>query len=159
MYLQAIIILAALFGFIYALRLKETYSRILTWAMVVAVGMSFVPVSELILDGYYLFALTQLGVIVYGVSNTEFSNAKKTTIISSGLLSFIPLALFLTVFLSFQIELALITGLIQLGIFGYALKTDIQGYKEEMGFLVMLAADALVRVIGGIMLFISGVSS
>jgi hypothetical protein len=154
MYLQTIMILGALFGFIYALRLKETYSRVINWAMVVAVGISFTTIAELKVDGYYLFALTQLGVIVYGFSYPEFSNSKKITVIGSGLLSFIPMAVFLSAAVSFYAEIALITGLIQLGIFANALKSEIRGYKEEVGFLVILAADALVRVIGGLMFFI-----
>ena len=140
-------ILGALFGFIYALRVKETYARIINWTMIVAIAITFAQVPQLKVDGYYLFAMSMLGVIVYGASG-DFTNAKKIVLISCGLLSVIPLGVFLSMTLPYN-EIALLTGIIQLGVFGYALKTDIQSYKEEMGFLVILAADALIRVIGG----------
>lgn len=156
MYLQVIMILGALFGFLYALRVKESYARIINWTMVVAVGVTFVQIPQVVIDGYYLFALTQVGVIVYALSRSDFSTTKKGVIGLTGLLSVLPMAFFLQISPYFA-EVALITGVLQLGVFIYALKTDIQSYKEEMGFMTVLAADALVRVIGSTVYFVSAV--
>ena len=154
-FLRGIMILGALFGFIYALRLKELYSRILNWTMVVAVGITFIPVNELILDGYRLFALTLLGVVVYAFSGSNFSNAKKLVLAGCGILTLIPAAFMLSAEGAVYFEmLAFPTAILHLGLFGYALKTDIRNYKEEMGFLIIMAADALVRFVATLAFYI-----
>src|SRR5688572_24572799 len=93
--LRIIMILGALFGFIYAMRVKQSYARIITWTMIVAVSVAVTNIVQLKADGYYLFALTLVGVIVYGISYPDFSTLKKLVLISCGLLTVVPVALLL----------------------------------------------------------------
>lgn len=150
MILKIIMILGALFGFIHALKIKGFYTRVINWSMVVAVGATFTQVPIIIQDAYYLFALTQLGVIIYGISGSDFSVEKKSVVTASGVLSLIPFLLFFNLS-GFYLEIAALTGVIQIILFVYAIKKDVQSYKEEMGFLVILAADALTRVLSFLM--------
>ncbi len=155
MILQLIMLFGATFALLYAFKVKNTYARFLNWSMVIAVGVTFFPVIILKGDGYYLLALAQLGAIVYSLAYTDFSKLKKWTLFSSGLLSLIPMTLLLTSnsdaapsFMLWYIYLAPLTGLLQLGIFGYAVKHDVQAFKEELGFLIILSCDALTRILG-----------
>ncbi|MBK9191318.1 MAG: hypothetical protein IPM77_07285 [Crocinitomicaceae bacterium] len=143
-------ILGALFGFIHALKIKGFYSRVLNWSMVVAVGATFTQIPIVVQDAYYLFALTQLGVIIYGISGSDFSAEKKSVVAGSGVLSLIPVLLFFNLS-EFYLEIAALCGVVQIILFAYAIKKDVQAYKEEMGFLVILAADALTRVLSFLM--------
>jgi hypothetical protein len=152
MILQLIMILGALFGFIHALKIKGFYSRVLNWTMVLAVGATFTKIPIVVQDAYYLFGLTQLGVIIYGISGSDFSLNKKVFIAASGALSLIPLLLFLNLS-DFYLEIAALCGAIQIAMFIQNIRKDVQGYKEEMGFLAILAADALTRVLSLLIYF------
>lgn len=145
-------LLGTLFGFIYALRVRETYARVINWTMVAAVGVTFITIPQVIIDGYYLFALTQLGVVVYGASRTDFSSFKKGVLIGYGLLAVVPAGILLAQ-APYYLEVSMIAAVIQLSTFIYMLKTDIQSFREEMGFLIILSADALARLAGGFLFF------
>lgn len=150
--LRIIMILGGLFGFIYALRLKETYSRILTWVTVASIGISFVPVDFVVSDAYYLFTLCAAGVVVYSLAFSAFTPLKKAVLLIVGVGSLVP-AIFLLGELPYFIEIGFLLAFVQLGVLVYGLKTDVQSFREELGFLIILGCDALTRLIGGVMYF------
>jgi len=78
--LRIIIILAGVFGLIYLFKITNNFARIITGLMVVAIAISFVRVPEIAIDGYYLFAITQLLIIIYAFSYEDFSTNKKITV-------------------------------------------------------------------------------
>lgn len=152
MILKAIMVLATGFALIYALRVKETYARILNWTMVIAIAITFIQIPQIISDGYYLYALTQLATVVYGLSNSTFTPLKKITLVATGLLCVVPTGMFLSGS-AWALEIGFFAAIVQLLFGGWAAKKDIQSFREELGFLIILTADALVRIIGGIMTF------
>lgn len=147
-------ILGALFGFFHVLKMKGTYSRVISWACIVAIGVMMIPKKEIAIDGYYLFTITQIGIIIYAFSDDTFSLLKKILLVVSAVATFVTMSLFLGLINYFN-QVALLCGLIQLAVFIYALTKIVKELKEEMGFLVMLSVFALIHLIGGILFFVA----
>lgn len=148
-------VLGALFGFFYAFKIKGTYSRVITWTSIVAIGVMMIPKKEIAIDGYYLFTITQIGIIIYAFSDDTFSTLKKIVLVVSAIATFTTMSLFLGLVNYFN-QVALLCGFIQLSIFIYAITKIVKELKEEMGFLVMLSAFALIHFLGGILFFVAG---
>jgi hypothetical protein len=146
-------VLGALFGFFHVLKMKGIYSRVISWASIVAIAVMMIQKSEIAIDGYYLFTITQIGIIIYAFSDDTFSPLKKIVLVVSAVTTFIPMALFLGLSPYFNVA-ALLCGLIQLSVFTYALIKIVKELKEEMGFLVMLSVFAMIHLIGGILFFL-----
>jgi hypothetical protein len=148
-------VLGALFGFFHAFKIKGTYSRIITWASIVAIGVMMINKAEIAIDGYYLFTIVQIGIIIYAFSDDTYSQLKKILLVISAAATLLPMLLFLGQNPFFNLA-ALLCGFIQLSIFIYALVKIVRELKEEMGFLVMLSAFALIHFLGGILFFAAG---
>lgn len=145
-------VLGALFAFFHVLKIKKPYSRLITWTCIGAVAVMMISVSEIAIDGYYLFAIVQLGIVMYAFSDDQFSTLKKIVLVTSAVCTFVPMILFLGKFSMFN-EIALLSGLIQISVFVYALTKIVKELKEEIGFLVVLSAFAAIHLIGGILFF------
>jgi len=152
--LRIIIILAGVFGLIYLFKITNNFARIITGLMVVAIAISFVRVPEIAIDGYYLFAITQLLIIIYAFSYEDFSTNKKITVATIAFLGLASIVLLLgapegiRAYGDFYLRLLEFSGLVAgviIGLYIYVLIKDIKSYKEEIGFLTILSADALIR--------------
>ncbi|MBK7128688.1 MAG: hypothetical protein IPM74_01740 [Crocinitomicaceae bacterium] len=146
--MQLIMLLGTVFGLFQALRLKNTWSKAINWTMVIAVGLTFVPHPVVKYDAYYLYILTQFAVLVYAFSMLGFSILKKICLITSGLMTLSASAGVLFNMHGYEF-VALSSGLIHLAVLIFALRKESTEYKEELGFLAILGADAITRVIGG----------
>lgn len=147
-------ILATLFGFIYAFKITAVYAKVITWASVVAVSVMLIGNERISIDGYYLFGLVQIGILVYSASDFEFSSLKKAVLTSSAICTLVPLAFFISGTYAFG-SISLAMAVIQLGIFSYALTKIIKELKEEMGFLVIVSTDAAIRIAGMLMFYMA----
>lgn len=144
-----LIILSGLFGLIYGFKLTNKFARVINWVMVAAIAISFVPNANVKIDGFYLFALTHLLIIVYAVSYEEFSQQKKILLIAMAVLSVAPILFFLG---SIEgITFVSLLAILGIGTYAYILLKDIQSYKEEIGFITMVTANSITWFIGGIM--------
>ena len=152
---RIIMVLGALFGFLHAFKIKGTYTRVITWASIVAIGVMMISKIEIAIDGFYLFTIVQIGIIIYTFSDDTFSQLKKTLLVVSAAATLLPMILFLGLNPFFNLA-ALLCGLIQLSIFVYALIKIVKELKEEMGFLIMLAAFSLTHFLVGILFFAAG---
>ena len=146
--MQLIMLLGTVFGLFQAIRVKNTWAKAITWTMVIAVGLTFVPQPVVKYDAYYLYLLTQVAVIVYAFSMLGFSTLKKTCLIISGLMTLSATAGVLFNMQGYE-YVAISSGLIHLAVLIYALRTTSTEYKEELGYLAILGADAVTRIIGG----------
>ena len=150
-YLSIIVILSGVFGLIYGFKLTNKFARIINWVMVISIALSFVPSATVKIDGYYLFALMHLLVFVYSFSYEDFTHQKKILIAGITLFSLAPVIAVLgnlSQAICLTCELFSVVGL---GMYIYILIKDIKSYKEEIGFLTMLAANCLTWTIGGIL--------
>jgi len=144
-----LIILSGLFGLIYGFKITNKFARIINWVMVIAIGISFASNPYVKVDGFYLFALMHLLIIVYAVSYENFSLQKKLLLAGISLCSVAPIIFFLGSISG----LAAISFLPALAIGGYVyiLMKDIQTYKEEVGFLTMLTANSITWLVGAVL--------
>ena len=136
--------LAGVFGLVCSFRAKSQLAKVITWMLVAALAWRLVPVSEVSIDGYYLFAMAEFLVIIYAFSSADFSTTKKIVLAALGGLSLIPLLLFL--FGHSGLTESLVSAVLVPGIYLYVLIKEIKSFKDEIGFLTILAADALVRL-------------
>ena len=148
-FVSIIIILSGLFGLIYGFKLTNKFARVINWVMVAAIAISFVPSVPVKIDGYYLFALTHLLVIVYAFSNEDFTLQKKIFLTTIAVLSVAPILFFLgsiegLIFVSLLSIVAIVS-------YVYILMKDVQSYKEEIGFITMLVANSITWFIGAIL--------
>lgn len=147
-----LIILSGLFGLIYGFKITNKFAKVINWVMVVAIAISFIPNPNVKIDGFYLFALTHLLVIVYAVSHEDFTQQKKLLLAGISILSVAPILIFLGAVPG--IIFASLLSIVGIGIYVYILMKDIQSYKEEIGFLTMLAANSVTWFVGGIIYFV-----
>jgi len=139
--LRLLIVLGALFGLIYSFKVNNKFAKILNWVMVVAIGVSLIPVAEVAIDGYYLFAITQVGLLIYTFSYVDFTPLKKLVLATIAIFSCLPLILVLYQ-VSFPIDIRLLSfGVLILYI--YILVKHVKLFKEEMGMLTILAVVAI----------------
>jgi len=140
-----IIVLAGLFALIQLFKSKDKFAKVIHGVYVVGIAISFVPVPQIAIDGFYLFAAGNLMVVLYAFSDDGFLKSKQTILILMGgiqlLASFFILGKFP------YAGIVSLMGLITLGCFVYVLVKDIKTYKNEIGFLSVLAADALLKVL------------
>jgi len=148
-----LIILSGLFGLIYGFKITNKFAKVINWIMVVAIAVSFIPIPNVKIDGFYLFALTHLLVIVYAVSHEHFTQEKKLLLAAISLLSVAPILIFLGEMQG--IMFACLLSIVGIGIYVYILIKDIQSYKEEIGFLTMLVANSITWFVGGVIYFVN----
>lgn len=155
--LRLIVIFAALFSLIYIFKVKNKFAKIINGVSAVAIGVSLIPIPEISIDGFYILFACHIAAIIYVFSYDEFSNQKKILITVIAVFSILPSVLFFTPF-STEIWIGVLS-IIPLIAFGYLLKNDVQSYKNEIGFLVIMVANALVTFIGTLQIYATVVKS
>ena len=139
-----LILLAGVFSLVHIFKAKDRFAKIINAAFVVAIGVSFVPIPEIAIDGYYLFAIASIMVVLYAFSDSSFSNSKKGVLIGSGLAQMTG-----TLFFVGRLphtDLAYMAGIITIILFFAVVSRQIKDYANEIGFMAVLMADAIIKV-------------
>lgn len=152
---MAIMALAGLFGLFYLFRLKSPFSRIVTAVLVGGTALSLVPFPAVKIDGYYIFALGEALALTYAFANQAYTAEyfplrKKVMIAVIAILGLLPRLLLLALVPGF--EWLGLTGAAVVVLYGYILARDLGSYRNEIGFLTILAADGLSRLIVTLMI-------
>lgn len=139
-----LILLAGVFALISIFRVKDTFARIINGTFVVAIGVSFVTIKEIAIDGYYLFLIGCVLVILYAFSDSSFSNQKKGIIIAMGAAQLVGMVFYLGSFP--HTDIAYLAGIVTIICFSVVVSRNIRNYSNEIGFLAVLMADAIIKV-------------
>ena len=145
MEILAIILISGVFALLQIFKIKDRFAQAIHGLFVVSIGLSFVEVPAVRMDAFYLFGMTTIAVIVYAIHNSEFELKKRIIIATMGFIQLVG-----TVFILSQwpyIPFVSMLGLITIGSFIYILTKELQSYKTEIGFLVVLVGDATVKIL------------
>ena len=146
MFSLVLMVLAGLFCLIQIFRITQTFARVISGFFVLAIGLSFVPVLQVSVDSYYIFGFSCMLVIFYGLTVEDLSIEKRAVITTVGVVELVgPITIFMK-FSPETIQLAYGLSLISIGALIFAFTRDIRQYKNEIGFLAVLFADAVVKV-------------
>lgn len=149
-----LIILAGLFALIQVFRVKDTFSRVINGVFAVALGVTMIPVPAVAIDGYYLFLIGCLLVILYTFSDNSFGTVKKSLLIVMA-----GIQLFATLFWLQQwpgADILSLACLITVGIYVFVITKEIRTYQIEIGFLTVLMVDGLIKSIIALSEFLGG---
>ena len=143
--IRIIIILAGAFAVLQIFKIKDRFAQVIHGLYALSFGLSFVDSAAIRLDSFYLFGITHVIVIIYLIHNSEFLNHKKAII---GIMVVIQLLSTLFILSRWPYALEVIfLGIITIVAFLFAVTRDIKSYKNEIGFMVVLVADAIVKLI------------
>jgi len=147
-----IIVAAGLFGLLQIFKIKDKFAKVINLLYAIAIGVSLIPMPQIAIDGFYLFGLTHLVVLFYVFHNEEFSNEKKGLI---SMMALIQLSATIFWLMNYPYQtIVFLLGTVTLAAFIFIVVRRIQDYKNEIGFLTVLAADGLIKV-GTILLAVS----
>lgn len=151
-----IIVAAGLFGLLQIFKIKDKFAKVINLMYAIAIGVSLVPIPQIAIDGFYLFGLTHLAVLFYVFHNEGFSNEKKGLM---SMMALIQLAATLFWLMNYPYQqIVFLLGLITLAAFIFIVAKRIQDYKNEVGFLTVLAADGLIKA-GTILISLSSTTN
>jgi hypothetical protein len=140
-----IIGLAALIGLFRLFRTTDNFARIILIGQILAIGFTLLAVGTVTAIGLQLFMLTLVLTIIYGLTKNHFHPLKRILIV-------VPAILVLVIYF-FQLQRYPGAGLLgltmALPIIAYLilLTTDVNNYKNEIGFLTIIAAAAAIEFI------------
>lgn len=143
--IRIIIILAGAFAVLQIFKIKDRFAQVIHGLYALSFGLSFINSAAIRLDSFYLFGITHVIVIVYLIHNSEFANQKRILIGTMAVIQLLS-----TLFILSQwpyVPFIICLGVVTIGAFIYAVTKDIKSYKNEIGFMVVLLADALVKLI------------
>ncbi len=143
--IRIIIILAGAFAVLQIFKIKDRFAQVIHGLYALSFGLSFVNSAAVRLDSFYLFGITHVVVIIYLIHNSEFKQQKKLLIGAMAIIQLLS-----TLFILAQwphVPVVICFGIVTIAAFIYALTKDIVSYKNEIGFMVVLVADALVKLI------------
>jgi len=139
---KIIIGLAALFGLIRLFRTTDNFAKTILIGQIIAIGLTIPADRKATTIGLALFMLTLVLVIIYGLRN-DFKTIKKILIV-------VPAALLLLTYF-FQLQNYPGAGLLGLTmvlpIIAYIIltTTDINNYRNELGFLTIISVAAAIE--------------
>jgi len=138
MIFNTLMILSGIFGLYQLTRITNNFARIILAGQIIAIGLTFIPIPSVRSTGFVLFLLLALAAIIYGLTNK-----KSLTLI-------ITAPIFLA--LLFESNNWPFTGLLAwimvLPIVAYVfiILKDLKRYKNELGFLTILVANAIIKL-------------
>lgn len=138
-----LIILAAVFAIIQVFRVKDTFARIINGVLGVAIGVSLIPIPQVAIDGYYLFIIGCLLVILYAFQDSSFTNLKKGLLVGMGALQMIAMIFFIMRW-PYVAEIFL-SCLLTVFAYLFIVSRDLSSFKNEIGFLTVLMVDGLIK--------------
>lgn len=138
-----LMILAGVFALVQAIRIKDTFARIINAVMAVSVGVSIIPIAQVAIDGHYLYVIGCLLVVLYAFSDSSFTIQKKIILIGMGLIQMTSHLFWLMQFPG----VAILSWASILSVFAYifVVTKEIREYQIEIGFLTVLMVDALIK--------------
>jgi len=136
--------LAALFGVFQFFRTADIFARTILGGQIVAIGLTFVPNKIIVTIGFLLFMLTLILAVIYGVKKRDFTIRKRILII-------VPSAfLFIRFYLAIQhhpgVGLFSLLMVIPIAAYIIAMTTGFKKYRNELGFLTIIAVDAIINL-------------
>ena len=142
---KIIIILSALFGIFQLFRIKDNFSKAIIIVQIIAFGLTFIPGKNMINTALVLYMLTLLTVIYYASVHKDFTVTKR-------ILMIIPTIM---VFLVYLFQLHHYPGAAHIAVllpapvlvYIYIVFADLKNYKNELGFLTIIAIDAAVEFV------------
>lgn len=137
--------LAALFSLVQAIRIKDKFSRIINVIMVIAVGVSLVPNPHIAIDGYYLYMIACLLVILYSFNDSSFDWIKRSILIVMGIIPLLATLFWLQKWPYTQ-EIWYLC-IIPVLSYIFIITREIRSYQIEIGFLTVLMVDALIKTV------------
>lgn len=138
-----LMILAGIFALIQAIRIKDTFARIINAVMAVSVGVSVIPIPQVAIDGHYLYVIGCLLVVLYAFSDSSFNNQKKAILIGMGA---IQLASHLFWLMQFPgVGVFSWASILTVLAYIFVVTKEIRAYNFEIGFLTVLMVDALIK--------------
>jgi len=141
---KTIIALAGLFGLFQLFKTTNNFARLILLGQIIAIAFTFVPNDTITIAGLILFMVTQLAVIIYGLAVKDLTTKKRLTIIVMA--AFVLVANF---FMLQHYKYANEIGssmLIPIGAYLLALVFNFKNYKNEIGFLTIIAVDAVIKL-------------
>lgn len=139
-----LIILSGIFALIQIFKIDDKFARVINGIFAVAIGVSFIPIPEIAIDGYYLFAIGCLVVVLYPFSDNSLNVKKQVIIAGMGFIQFMTMIFFLGKYPG--TEMAFMASGITIIAYFYVVSKEIRLYKNEIGFLTVLMVDALIKV-------------
>ncbi len=139
-----IMIAAGVFGLIHYFVIRDQFVRLITGGLLVAISLTFVPIHNFDNAGILVFALTCFLAIIYAQTKQPIVKGKKLLI---GLTA-VPL-IFINVYAIQRLPHMDLVGLLSvISLLAYLIivSTNIKKYKEEIGFLTIMAVDAGVKL-------------
>ena len=147
-----IIGVAGLFGLSQFPRMTDKFARIILGGQIVSIALVFIRHEVTATVGFVLFALTLFGAIIYAFANKEIDSKKRWLIA-------IP-ALFVFVLYIFRFQhypganfLAMLM-FIPLVICIYIMLKERSKFQNELGFLTIIGAEALLAVLSWVELLV-----
>lgn len=138
-----LIVLAGSFALIQAIRVKDTFARVINVIFTVAIALTFVPIKELSAARYSIFILGCLTVILYAFSDSSFSATKKAILSTMG-----GIQLFAMLFFAMKwpgTEVLFYCSILTVITYIFVVSKEIREYQTEIGFLTVLLVDALIK--------------
>lgn len=140
-----IILISGVFALLQIFKIKDRFSQAIHGLFVVSIALSFVEMPAVRMDGFYLFGMTLVGVVIYALHNTEFHLKKRILLSAMAIIQLVGIVFILSLWP--YTVLALSLSLVSVGLFIYAVVKDSKSYKNEIGFMVVMLADAIVKLI------------
>lgn len=139
-----LIILSGVFALVQIFKVDDKFARVINGIFAVAIGVSFIPVPEIAIDGYYLFAIGCLVVVLYPFSDNSFDLKKQVIIGGMGFIQFMTMIFFLGKYPG--TDMAFMASSLTIVAYLYIVAKEIRLYKNEIGFLTVLMVDALIKL-------------
>ena len=151
---HVLLIVSAIFALFHLLKMDDKFAKVITAILAISAGANLAPSALIQQDGFYLFALTHLLVFFYVFHNDEFKMKKRVILFTMALIQLIAIMFMLGGWMN--IHIPLLACILTFILFIYALITDFKSYKNELGFMAVLAAFGLMYFLLGIT-FVSGI--
>lgn len=143
MHHKVLIALAALFGIYRFIKIKHTLSRTIIAMQVAGIAMTFLPVP--FVAGLSIFILAGIIACLYPFVQKDITGLKK------GLILAIALPVTITnIFTAAHFPFVGMLGfamIVPLAALVYIIAKQMKAFKNEIGFLVLFAADAFIKIL------------
>ncbi|MFT7592602.1 MAG: hypothetical protein ACI9UJ_002541 [bacterium] len=140
--------LSALIALIHLFRMNDTFAKIIVVGLVLSISLSFIPSTETKTTGFFLYILTTLAAIVYGLVKKEIIPKNRIVIQLICIPVFIS---YLTALFHWRWE----PSVLFISVFSFVLMltSNLKSYKNEIAFLTVLAVEAAVTLFADFGLF------
>ncbi|MCG8576310.1 MAG: hypothetical protein MI810_15590 [Flavobacteriales bacterium] len=147
MIFSVIIGLSALFALLWLFKIEEKFVRWITLAAALSTGVTLMPYAIPSHDGFVAYLIIQGVFLLYAFSPNDYTNRKR---IHLSIVIFFPTIYMLLTLLRVNNPLLIVTGflcLVSLLAYLQILVKEVKLFKDEIGFLTIIAVHAFLRLI------------